>query len=152
MGDAKALVARPDYRIDFIVTDKAEKFIAEQTPNSFYPDQYNHPENPAAHYRTTGPEIWEDTEGSITHFVASIGTGGTISCGTTSNAITASSDPFTNSTTDDYHIIATIGTSFPRDKGTNLGAPYNVDRDGCTRGSDGTWDVGAYEYASGSCS
>lgn len=53
--------------------------ISEETPNSFYPDQYNHPENPAAHYRTTGPEIWEDTDHKITHFVASIGTGGTIS-------------------------------------------------------------------------
>ncbi len=54
------------------------KRISSETPNSFYPDQYNHPANPAAHYRTTGPEVWEDTEGKITHFVASIGTGGTI--------------------------------------------------------------------------
>jgi len=68
--------AKPGTPDHYVVTAKR---IAEETPNSFYPDQYNHPENPAAHYRTTGPEIWEDTEGRITHFVASIGTGGTIS-------------------------------------------------------------------------
>lgn len=53
--------------------------IARETPNSFYPDQYQHPANPQAHYLSTGPEVWEDTEGKITHFVAGIGTGGTIS-------------------------------------------------------------------------
>jgi cystathionine beta-synthase len=55
------------------------KRIASETPNSFYPDQYSHPANPEAHYRTTGPEIWEQTDGRITHFVAGLGTGGTIS-------------------------------------------------------------------------
>jgi len=55
------------------------KRIAAETPNSFYPDQYSHPANPDAHYRTTGPEIWEQTEGKITHFVAGLGTGGTVS-------------------------------------------------------------------------
>jgi cystathionine beta-synthase len=55
------------------------KRLRAETPNSFYPDQYNHPANPAAHYCTTGPEIWEDTDGQITHLVSGIGTGGTIS-------------------------------------------------------------------------
>ena len=68
--------AKPGTPDHYVATAKR---IAAETPNSFYPDQYNHPENPAAHYRTTGPEIWADTEGKITHFVASIGTGGTIS-------------------------------------------------------------------------
>lgn len=56
----------------------AEKLLKE-TPNSFSPNQYFNENNPAAHYRTTGPEIWEDTDGKITHFIAGIGTGGTIS-------------------------------------------------------------------------
>jgi cystathionine beta-synthase len=53
--------------------------IAEETPNSFYPDQYNNPKNIEAHYRATGPEIWEQTDGNIDYFVAGIGTGGTLS-------------------------------------------------------------------------
>lgn len=53
--------------------------IAAETPNSFYPDQYNNPQNIEAHYRTTGPEIWNQTEGEIDILVCGIGTGGTLS-------------------------------------------------------------------------
>ncbi|MGE4618208.1 MAG: pyridoxal-phosphate dependent enzyme, partial [Planctomycetota bacterium] len=53
--------------------------INEETENSFYPNQYFNDCNPHAHYISTGPEIWEDTDGKITHFVAGMGTGGTIS-------------------------------------------------------------------------
>ena len=55
------------------------KKLAREIPNSYYPNQYDNPCNPEAHYRTTGPEIWEDSEGKITHFVCGVGTGGTIS-------------------------------------------------------------------------
>ncbi|HMC42629.1 MAG TPA: pyridoxal-phosphate dependent enzyme, partial [Acidimicrobiales bacterium] len=53
--------------------------LAEETPGAFQPDQYANPANPAAHEATTGPELWEQTAGRITYFVAGIGTGGTIS-------------------------------------------------------------------------
>jgi cystathionine beta-synthase len=55
------------------------KKLAKEVPNSFYPNQYDNPMNPEAHYLTTGPEIWEDSEGKITHFVCGMGTGGTVS-------------------------------------------------------------------------
>jgi cystathionine beta-synthase len=53
--------------------------IAAETPNAWYPDQYNNPKNIEAHYHTTGPEIWEQTGGQIDYLVAGIGTGGTLS-------------------------------------------------------------------------
>jgi cystathionine beta-synthase len=53
--------------------------LTRETPNAFRPDQYSNPNNPRAHYETTGPEIWEQTKGRVTHFVAGAGTGGTIS-------------------------------------------------------------------------
>ncbi|WP_258103682.1 cystathionine beta-synthase [Marinoscillum sp. MHG1-6] len=55
------------------------KKLNEDIPNSFYPNQYHNLSNTAAHYETTGPEIWEDTDGKLTHYVAGMGTGGTIS-------------------------------------------------------------------------
>ena len=58
--------------------DKAEE-LARTIPGSFIPDQFANPANPAAHYRTTGPEIWADTQGQVDVLVATVGTGGTLS-------------------------------------------------------------------------
>jgi cystathionine beta-synthase len=55
------------------------KRLAKEIPNSWYVNQYDNPSNALAHYESTGPEIWEQTEGKITHFVVGVGTGGTIS-------------------------------------------------------------------------
>ncbi len=56
---------------------RAEELAAE-IPNSFIPGQFTNPANPAAHVATTGPEIWEDTDGQVDYFVAGVGTGGTV--------------------------------------------------------------------------
>lgn len=53
--------------------------LVRETPGAWKPDQYSNPNNPRSHYETTGPELWKQTDGRLTHFVAGIGTGGTIS-------------------------------------------------------------------------
>jgi cystathionine beta-synthase len=68
-------VAPEDPRSYYRVSDR----LAAQTPGGWKPNQYANPNNPRSHYETTGPELWEQTDGRITHFVAGVGTGGTIS-------------------------------------------------------------------------
>ena len=70
------VAAKPDSPDHYVNTARR---IAQETPNSLFVFQYGNPANPEAHYRTTGPELWKQTDGQITHFVAGIGTGGTIS-------------------------------------------------------------------------
>ncbi len=70
-------VAPDDPRSYYSVARKLNKEI----PNSIYPNQYDNPSNAQAHYQSTGPEIWKQTEGAITHYVATVGTGGSM-CGT----------------------------------------------------------------------
>jgi cysteine synthase B len=75
------------YGVDFVLTDpgegsdgairEARRLYAEEPEKYFYPDQYSNPANPRAHYESTAPEIWEQTGGEITHFVAGLGTSGT---------------------------------------------------------------------------
>jgi cysteine synthase B len=75
------------YGVDFVLTDpgegsdgairEARRLYEEDPGRYFYPDQYSNPTNPRSHYESTAPEIWEQTEGEITHFVAGLGTSGT---------------------------------------------------------------------------
>ena len=64
-----------DPRSYYSVSDR----LAREIPGAWKPDQYSNQDNPRSHYETTGPELWEQTEGRITHFIAGAGTGGTIS-------------------------------------------------------------------------
>jgi cystathionine beta-synthase len=66
----------PDDQLSYYSVSKR---LSEETPNSWYVNQYDNPSNSVAHYEQTGPEIWVQTEGKITHFVVGVGTGGTIS-------------------------------------------------------------------------
>ncbi|OLB78321.1 MAG: cystathionine beta-synthase, partial [Actinobacteria bacterium 13_2_20CM_2_71_6] len=68
-------VAPEDPRSYYNVSDR----LAREIPGAWKPDQYANPNNPISHYESTGPELWQQTEGRITHFVAGVGTGGTIS-------------------------------------------------------------------------
>src|SRR6266508_2241618 len=68
-------VATEDPRSYYSVSDR----LAGEVAGAWKPDQYSNPNNPLSHYETTGPEIWAQTEGRVTHFVAGVGTGGTIS-------------------------------------------------------------------------
>jgi cystathionine beta-synthase len=70
------VAAKPDSPDHYVNTARR---IAKETPNSIFIFQYGNTANPEAHYRTSGPELWEQTEGRITHFVCGVGTGGTIS-------------------------------------------------------------------------
>src|SRR3954467_4389480 len=65
----------PDHPENYLVVAKR---IAHDTPNSIFANQFYNDANPAAHYATTGPEIWEQTKGRVTHFIYAAGTGGTI--------------------------------------------------------------------------
>src|SRR5256886_15800229 len=81
----KALGARVVVTPTAVSPDHPESYyrvaerIHRETPNSILPNQYANQANPRAHYETTGPEIWRDTDGKVTHFVCGMGTGGTIS-------------------------------------------------------------------------
>ncbi|MES2171306.1 MAG: cystathionine beta-synthase [Actinomycetota bacterium] len=90
VGEEKRNVLRA-YGAEVVVTptavapDNPESYysvsdrLAREIPGAFKPNQYANPNGPLSHYETTGPEIWRDTEGEVTHFVAGVGTGGTIS-------------------------------------------------------------------------
>ncbi len=86
--------------------------LNKETPNSIYPNQYDNPSNAQAHYETTGPEIWKQTEGKITHYAATVGTGGSM-CGTSKYLKEHNSDVITIG-------IDTYGSVFKKYKETGI--------------------------------
>jgi cystathionine beta-synthase len=98
------------------------KRLVQEIPNSFFAYQYSNPSNPEIHYQSTGPEIWDQTDGKITHFISSIGTGGTIS----------GTGRFLKEKNPDINVIAAdpLGSIFKHYKETGeliKGAPYLVE-------------------------
>ena len=67
-----------------------------------------------------------------------------------SHSISNGTNPFINYLGHDYHIVSTVGSRYPRNKGIDLGLAFNADMDGLTRGADGAWDIGAFEFRSNS--
>ena len=128
----------PDHPDNYVMMAKR---IAKETPNAILADQFYNDANPHAHYDTTGPEIWEQTEGRITHFVYAAGTGGTI---TGVGRYLKEKNP-------KVHIIAgdpvgSILADYWRTEGANKieGVPYKVEGIGQDK-IPGTLDMGVID-------
>jgi len=109
----------PDHPENYIMKAKQ---IAKDTPGAILANQFFNLENPEAHYRTTGPEIWEQTEGRVTHFVAGAGTGGTVS----------GAGKFLKEKNPKVKVIAgdpvgSLYTGFFKTRSLGEGAPYKVE-------------------------
>ena len=111
----------PDHPDNYVMVAKR---IAEETPNAILANQFYNQANPDAHYATTGPELWEQTEGRITHFVAAAGTGGTL---TGVGRFLKEKNPKIRIISGDP--VGSILAELWRSKGTNKpeGAPYKVE-------------------------
>ena len=109
----------PDHPENYVMKAKQ---IVQDTPGAILANQFYNQENPEAHYRTTGPEIWEQTAGRITHFVAGAGTGGTIS----------GAGKFLKERNPGIRVVAgdpvgSLYTGFFRTRNLGEGTPYKVE-------------------------
>ena len=109
----------PDHPENYIMKAKQ---IAKDTPGAILANQFFNLENPEAHYRTTGPEIWEQTEGRVTHFVAGAGTGGTVSG---AGKFLKEKNPKVKVIAGDP--IGSLYTGFFKTRSLGEGAPYKVE-------------------------